>query len=62
LVVAEDIQWFDASTIEVLGSLLATDGGRVLIALTGRDGGRLPPCWPAPLPQRAQSRPIRIGI
>jgi len=32
LVVAEDMQWFDASTIEVLGSLLATDGGRVLIA------------------------------
>jgi class 3 adenylate cyclase/tetratricopeptide (TPR) repeat protein len=46
LVVAEDMQWFDASTIEVLWSLLATGGGRVLIALTGRDGGRLPPGWP----------------
>jgi hypothetical protein len=45
LVVAEDMQCFDASTIEVLGSLLATGGGRVLIALTGRDGG-LPPGWP----------------
>lgn len=46
LVVAEDVQWFDPSTIEVLGSLLATGGGRLLMVLTVRDGGRLPPGWP----------------
>ena len=46
LVVAEDVQWFDASTIEVLGSLLSGGGGRLLMVLTGRDRGWLPPGWP----------------
>ncbi|MBV9088321.1 MAG: AAA family ATPase [Mycobacteriaceae bacterium] len=46
LVVAEDVQWFDPSTIEVLGSLIASGGGRLLMVLTARDSGWLPPGWP----------------
>ena len=46
LVVAEDVHWFDPSTMEVLGALLETSGGRLLVAVTGRPGGWLPPGWP----------------
>ncbi|MDT5105244.1 MAG: hypothetical protein QOI25_2757, partial [Mycobacterium sp.] len=45
LVVAEDVHWFDPSTIEVLGSLLDADG-RLLAVVTGRPGGWLPNGWP----------------
>jgi class 3 adenylate cyclase len=45
LVVAEDVQWFDPSTIDVLGSLLSSGGGRLLMVLTGRDTGWLPHGW-----------------
>ena len=39
LLVAEDVQWFDTSTLEVLGSLLKASSGRLLAVLTGRRGG-----------------------
>jgi hypothetical protein len=46
LVVAEDVHWFDPSTSEVLGALLDTAGGRLLVVMTGRPGGWLPEAWP----------------
>ena len=46
LVVAEDVHWFDPSTREVLGTLLDTPGSRLLVVMTGRPGGWLPPGWP----------------
>ncbi len=46
LVIAEDVHWFDASTIEVLGSLLASHSGRLLVVITGRPGDWLPREWP----------------
>jgi hypothetical protein len=46
LVIAEDVQWFDPSTIEVLGSLLSSGRGRLMMVVTGRDSGWLPPGWP----------------
>jgi class 3 adenylate cyclase/tetratricopeptide (TPR) repeat protein len=46
LMVAEDVPWFDPSTMEVLGSLLGAGQGRLLVVFTGRRGGWLPPGWP----------------
>jgi class 3 adenylate cyclase/tetratricopeptide (TPR) repeat protein len=46
LVVAEDLHWFDQSTLEVLGSLLGVGEGRLLVVITGRPGGWLPATWP----------------
>ena len=46
LLVAKDVQWFDPSTVEVLGHLLGVEGGRLLVVMTGRPGGWLPVCWP----------------
>ena len=46
LLVAEDVQWFDASTLEVLGSLLTAAQGRLLVVIAGRPGGWLPDGWP----------------
>jgi class 3 adenylate cyclase/tetratricopeptide (TPR) repeat protein len=46
LVVAEDVQWFDPSTMEVLGSLLDAAGGPLLVVVTGRPGEWLPGGWP----------------
>ncbi|HEV7422707.1 MAG TPA: adenylate/guanylate cyclase domain-containing protein [Mycobacterium sp.] len=46
LVVAEDMHWFDPSTIEVLGALLGATEGRLLAVLTGRDGSWLSGEWP----------------
>jgi class 3 adenylate cyclase len=46
LVVAEDVHWFDPSTLEVLGSLLEASRGRLLVVVTGRPGGWLPAGWP----------------
>ena len=45
-VVAEDVHWFDPSTLEVLGSLLDAARGRLLAVITGRPGGWLPAGWP----------------
>ena len=44
--VAEDVHWFDPSTLEVLGSLLDAAEGRLLVVITGRPGGWLPAGWP----------------
>ena len=44
--VAEDVHWFDPSTLEVLGSLLDAAEGRLLVVMTGRPGGWLPAGWP----------------
>ena len=46
LVVAEDGQWLDPSTTEVLAALLSTGGGRLLMVLTTRDSGWLQHDWP----------------
>ena len=46
LVVAEDVHWFDPSTLEVLGALLDAAEGRLLVVITGRPGGWLPAGWP----------------
>src|SRR4029077_10494057 len=46
LVVAEDVHWFDPSTMEVLGSLLNTASGGLLVVITGRPGEWLPAAWP----------------
>ena len=46
LVVAEDVHWFDPSTLEVLGALLDANQGRLLVVVTGRPGGWLPGAWP----------------
>jgi class 3 adenylate cyclase/tetratricopeptide (TPR) repeat protein len=49
LVVAEDVHWFDPSTLELLGSLLGAAQGRLLVVITGRPGGWLPAGWPVKL-------------
>ena len=46
LVIAEDVQWFDPSTIEVLRSLLSSGGGWLLMVVTARDSGWLRAGWP----------------
>ncbi|HZA11851.1 MAG TPA: adenylate/guanylate cyclase domain-containing protein [Mycobacterium sp.] len=46
LVVADDLQWFDPSTLEVIGSLLASASGRLLVVMAGRPGSWLHPDWP----------------
>ena len=46
LVLAEDVQWFDPSTLEILGSLLGASAGRLLVVIAGRPGGWLPAAWP----------------
>jgi class 3 adenylate cyclase/tetratricopeptide (TPR) repeat protein len=49
LVVAEDVHWFDPSTMELLNSLLAAADGRLLMVLTGREGDWLRTEWPVTL-------------
>ena len=46
LLVAEDVHWFDSSTVGVLGALLGAGLGRLLVVATGRPGGWLPDAWP----------------
>ncbi len=46
LVVAKDVQWFDPSCLEVLGQLLHAAQGRILVVITGQNGGWLPASWP----------------
>jgi class 3 adenylate cyclase/tetratricopeptide (TPR) repeat protein len=46
LLVAEDVHWFDPSTLEVLGALLNAAGCRLLVVITGRPGDWLPAEWP----------------
>ena len=49
LVIAEDVHWFDPSTMELLTSILASADGRVLVVLTGRDGTWQHNDWPVTL-------------
>ena len=49
LVVAEDVHWFDPSTLELLNSLLTAADGRLLVVLTGREGDWLRTDWPVTL-------------
>jgi class 3 adenylate cyclase/tetratricopeptide (TPR) repeat protein len=42
VVLAEDVQWFDPSTLDVVELLLRVDTGRVLVVITGRDLSSLP--------------------
>lgn len=37
VVLAEDVQWFDASTLDVVEALLRASTGRLIVVLTGRD-------------------------
>jgi hypothetical protein len=46
LVVAEDLHWFDPSTLDVLAGLLSSGEGRLLAVITGRPGGWLLAGWP----------------
>ncbi|WP_239645737.1 adenylate/guanylate cyclase domain-containing protein [Mycobacterium sp. UM_CSW] len=45
LLVAEDLQWFDPSTLEVVGAMLRGGDGRLLAVLTSRDEKSLPNDW-----------------
>ncbi|OBH08752.1 adenylyl cyclase [Mycobacterium sp. E2699] len=47
LVVAEDVHWFDPSTVELLGALIAGADGRVLVLMTGREGDWVQTGWAA---------------
>ncbi len=47
LLVAEDLQWFDPPTLEVVEAMLGTGGGRLLVVLTSRDGKAIPNHWQA---------------
>jgi class 3 adenylate cyclase/tetratricopeptide (TPR) repeat protein len=49
LVVAEDMHWFDSSTVELLNSLLAGSDGRLLVVMTGREGDWVRTEWPVTL-------------
>ncbi|MBO0863931.1 MAG: AAA family ATPase, partial [Mycobacterium sp.] len=49
LVVAEDVHWFDPSTLELLNSLFAAADGRLLVVVTGREGDWLRTDWPVTL-------------
>jgi class 3 adenylate cyclase/tetratricopeptide (TPR) repeat protein len=49
LLVAEDVHWFDPSTLELLNSLLGTANRRLLVVLTGREGDWLRTDWPVTL-------------
>lgn len=42
VVLAEDMQWFDSSTLGVVESLLRANTGRLLIVVTGREANSLP--------------------
>ena len=49
LVIAEDVHWFDPSTMEVLNSILTAADGRLLVVVTGREDGWLRTDWPVTL-------------
>jgi hypothetical protein len=46
LVIAEDVHWFDPSTMELLNSILAAADGRLMVVVTGREGDWLQNDWP----------------
>ena len=47
LLVAEDVHWFDPSSLKVLGAALRAGTGRLMVVVTGRADGWLPSDWPA---------------
>ena len=49
LIIAEDVHWYDPSTIELLDSILTAADGRLLVVLTGREGAWLRTDWPVTL-------------
>ncbi|HEX4558652.1 MAG TPA: adenylate/guanylate cyclase domain-containing protein [Mycobacterium sp.] len=49
LLVAEDVHWFDPSTLELVNSVLTGADGRLLVVLTGREGDWLRTDWPVTL-------------
>jgi class 3 adenylate cyclase/tetratricopeptide (TPR) repeat protein len=49
LVIAEDVHWFDPSTMELLNSILASADGRLMVVVTGREGDWPRSDWPATL-------------
>ena len=49
LVIAEDVHWFDPSTMELLNSMLSAADGRLLVVVTGREGAWLRTDWPVTL-------------
>lgn len=46
LLVAEDVHWFDPSSLEVLGTVLRGATGRLMVVVAGRAAGWLPTDWP----------------
>jgi predicted ATPase len=46
LLVAEDLHWFDASTLDVLAALLSAKLATLMVVATGRPGRWLPDGWP----------------
>ena len=42
VILVEDMQWFDSSTLGVVESLLRANTGRMLVVLTGREANSLP--------------------
>ena len=46
LIVAEDVHWFDPSTLEVLSVLLATAEGNLMVVMTGRPAEWPRETWP----------------
>ena len=49
LIIAEDVHWYDPSTIELLNSILTAADRRLLVVLTGREGAWLRTDWPVTL-------------
>ncbi len=47
LVIAEDVHWFDPSTMALLNSLLSAAHGRLMVVVTGREGDWQQTDWPA---------------
>ncbi len=46
LIVAEDVHWFDQSTMELLNSLLTATDGRLMAVMTGRERDWVQSGWP----------------
>lgn len=49
MIVAEDVHWFDPSTAEIIGALLASPVGRHLVVITGRTRDWPQNDWPVEL-------------
>ena len=49
LLVADDVQWFDPSTLEILEALMMGADGRLMVVMAGRSSHWLSPTWPVKL-------------